>query len=158
VRTAAAVRILTGVMLIALGWGKVTGDFVKTGFAEEAKTIATLLLLLLLFRWIPERSGVSMGAPKEERRPEGLERGRGDAAVPQTASPTAGGLPPVDGPPRPYDFEVRYARVVGAALVAAPLLCSAARSCYLSCSFTAASKVSNDCFPDSTFVFLPSRA
>jgi thiosulfate dehydrogenase [quinone] large subunit len=40
VRTAAAVRILTGVMLIALGWGKVAGDFVKTGFAEETKAIA----------------------------------------------------------------------------------------------------------------------
>ena len=40
VRTAAAVRILTGVMLFALGWGKVTGGFVKAGFAEETKTIA----------------------------------------------------------------------------------------------------------------------
>jgi uncharacterized membrane protein YphA (DoxX/SURF4 family) len=40
VRTAAVVRILTGVMLIALGWGKITGDFVKTGFAEDTRQIA----------------------------------------------------------------------------------------------------------------------
>jgi thiosulfate dehydrogenase [quinone] large subunit len=40
VRTAAAVRILTGVLLIALGWGKVSGDFVKTGFAENTKATA----------------------------------------------------------------------------------------------------------------------
>ncbi len=39
-RTAAVVRILTGVMLIALGWGKVAGDFVRTGFAEETRQIA----------------------------------------------------------------------------------------------------------------------
>ncbi len=36
-RTAAAVRILTGVLFIALGWGKVTGDFVRTGFAGSAR-------------------------------------------------------------------------------------------------------------------------
>ncbi len=40
VRTAAAVRILTGVLWIALGWGKATGDFVKSGFAEGAKEMA----------------------------------------------------------------------------------------------------------------------
>jgi uncharacterized membrane protein YphA (DoxX/SURF4 family) len=40
VRAAAAVRILTGVLLIALGWGKISGDFVKTGFAEDTKQIA----------------------------------------------------------------------------------------------------------------------
>jgi uncharacterized membrane protein YphA (DoxX/SURF4 family) len=40
VRTAAAVRILTGVLFIALGWGKVAGDFVKTGFAGSAREMA----------------------------------------------------------------------------------------------------------------------
>ena len=39
-RTAAAVRILTGVLWIALGWGKVTGDFVTTGFAASAREMA----------------------------------------------------------------------------------------------------------------------
>jgi len=67
-------------MLIALGWGKVTGDFVKTGFAEETKTIATLLLLLLLFRWIPERSGGSMA--EEGTRAEGTVRGAGARPAP----------------------------------------------------------------------------
>lgn len=39
-RTAAIVRILTGAMLIALGWGKAAGDFVKTGFAESTRSMA----------------------------------------------------------------------------------------------------------------------
>jgi len=37
VRTAAAVRILTGVLFIVLGWEKAAGDFVRTGFAEGAR-------------------------------------------------------------------------------------------------------------------------
>jgi len=40
VRTAASVRILTGLLFVAFGWGKVTGDFVKTGFADSAKEMA----------------------------------------------------------------------------------------------------------------------
>jgi uncharacterized membrane protein YphA (DoxX/SURF4 family) len=40
VRTAAAVRIFTGVLFLALGWGKATGDFVRTGFAENAREMA----------------------------------------------------------------------------------------------------------------------
>jgi uncharacterized membrane protein YphA (DoxX/SURF4 family) len=40
VRLAATVRILTGVLLIALGWGKATGDFVTTGFAASAREMA----------------------------------------------------------------------------------------------------------------------
>jgi uncharacterized membrane protein YphA (DoxX/SURF4 family) len=39
VRVAAVVRIVTGVMLIALGWGKVSGDFVRTGFAELTRSM-----------------------------------------------------------------------------------------------------------------------
>lgn len=39
-RTAAAVRILAGVLWIALGWGKATGDFVTTGFAASARGMA----------------------------------------------------------------------------------------------------------------------
>ena len=39
-RIAAVARILTGVMFIAFGWGKVTGDFVRTGFAEQTTRIA----------------------------------------------------------------------------------------------------------------------
>ena len=39
-RIAAVVRILTGLLLIALGWGKVSGEFVRTGFAEQTKSIA----------------------------------------------------------------------------------------------------------------------
>jgi uncharacterized membrane protein YphA (DoxX/SURF4 family) len=40
VRTAAVVRILTGVLMIALGWGKLTGEFVRGGFATQAKQMA----------------------------------------------------------------------------------------------------------------------
>lgn len=40
VRTAAAVRILTGILWIALGWSKVQGDFVRTGFADSARQMA----------------------------------------------------------------------------------------------------------------------
>lgn len=39
-RTAAAVRILTGALFVALGWGKITGDFVRTGFAGSAREMA----------------------------------------------------------------------------------------------------------------------
>ena len=39
-RTAAVVRILTGLILVALGWGKVTGEFVRGGFAAQARQMA----------------------------------------------------------------------------------------------------------------------
>lgn len=39
-RLAAVVRILTGVLFIALGFGKVTGPFVRGGFAKSAEQLA----------------------------------------------------------------------------------------------------------------------
>lgn len=40
VRTAAVVRILTGVLFLALAWEKATGGFVRGGFAEDARKMA----------------------------------------------------------------------------------------------------------------------
>jgi thiosulfate dehydrogenase [quinone] large subunit len=40
-RTAAIVRILTGLLFLALGWSKISGDFVRGGFAESAREAAT---------------------------------------------------------------------------------------------------------------------
>jgi uncharacterized membrane protein YphA (DoxX/SURF4 family) len=40
-RIAALVRMLTGVLFIAEGYGKVSGRFVHGGFAEQAREIAT---------------------------------------------------------------------------------------------------------------------
>lgn len=61
-------------MLIALGWGKATGDFVKTGFAEDTKAIAgetwpyvkTFLEHIVLpnaktFAWLLALSEVAVG-------------------------------------------------------------------------------------------------
>jgi len=40
-RTVAIVRILTGVIFVAEGWGKIVGDFVRGGFAESARETAS---------------------------------------------------------------------------------------------------------------------
>jgi thiosulfate dehydrogenase [quinone] large subunit len=40
-RAIAIVRILTGVIFVAEGWGKIAGDFVRGGFAESVRETAS---------------------------------------------------------------------------------------------------------------------
>lgn len=40
-RSAALVRILTGIIFVAEGWAKISGDFVRGGFAESVRETAS---------------------------------------------------------------------------------------------------------------------